>query len=139
MNIEVCVRIDGVEYPRPKRNRLKIPIKFSGGEIVTMPQTITITDKQKFSIGPVSAVDANNNPVPLGGAVSVTSSDTTLLTITAVDALNFEAVAVPNVSGTVTITVTDTVLTDTITVTITTVPVGPEAALVIPLGTPVNQ
>jgi len=103
-----------------------------------MPQSVNMTNTQKFSIGPVTAVDQHGNPIPLGGPVSVTSGDPGMLSITDNGDGTFEAVAGAGATGSVVITVTDTVLTDTIDVTFVTVtPV--ETTLVIPVGTPVAQ
>jgi len=125
----------------PKTGQLRIPIgPFSEQKkgSFNMPQSVNMTNTQKFSIGPVTATDQFGNPIPLGGRVSVTSSDTGMLSIMENIDGTFEAVAGAGATGTVTITVTDTVLTDTIAVTfITAAPV--ETTLVIPVGAPVAQ
>lgn len=97
-----------------------------------MSQIITITDSQKFALGPVTGVDKKGNPTPLAGAVTFASSDATLLTVTDNGDGTAEASAVGPL-GNAQVTVTDTADTAVVDVTII---AGAEAGLSIALGTP---
>jgi hypothetical protein len=85
-----------VENPRricitlPRRTRLIVPLSFPGGsDFIGDLRMTTMTVVQQVQAGPVSAVDAKGNPAPLDGAPLWTSSDETILLVTAeADGLN---------------------------------------------------
>src|SRR5262249_32775936 len=56
-------------------------------------EMVTITDTQKFSLT-VQGVDAKGNPTGLDGAVSFTSSDPAILSVTSTGDLSADVVAV---------------------------------------------
>jgi hypothetical protein len=100
-----------------------------------MAQAITITDSQKFALGPVAGVDKKGNPTPLGGSVTFKSSDDTLLTVTDAGDGTATAAAVGPL-GNAQVTVTDTVDTAVVDVSII---AGAEAGLSVGLGAPTEQ
>ncbi len=148
----VCIFIDGQEEvmrglhvslefdigPCGRKRRLCVPLgPFSEqeGALTPMGQSVTITDSQKFKIGPVTAVDAKGNPASLGGPLTFASSDTSLLTVTDNGDGSAEASAVGPL-GNAQVTVSDTVETAVVDVTVIG---GAEAGLSVALGTPEEQ
>lgn len=100
-----------------------------------MGQTITISDSQQFSLGPVTGADKRGNPTPLAGPVSFASSDTSLLAVTDNGDGTATAAAVGPL-GNAQVTVSDTVDTAVVDVTII---AGAETGLNVALGTPTEQ
>jgi len=95
-----------------------------------------LTDSQKLTLGPVSAVDAKGNPTALGGPVTFVLSDDTMGTLVpAADGLSCDFVAGAKL-GDVQVQVSDTVLSGTADLTVI---AGAEASLSVPVGAPVAQ
>lgn len=131
--LSIHVFLRGVQKRRRKYH-LAVPMgPFTEQEGIFTPMTsITITDSQKFSIGPVTGADKKGNPVPLGGALSFVSSDETLLTVVDNGDGTAEATAVGPL-GNAQVTISDTVDTSVVDVTII---AGSEVILNISLGAP---
>jgi hypothetical protein len=83
---------------RLRRPHLLIPIRIPEPRIIFQGGTkmaITITATQKFTAGPVSAVDAHGNPAQIDGAPAWSVSDTALLAVNvAADGLSADIQAV---------------------------------------------
>lgn len=100
-----------------------------------MSQQITISDSQKFGIGPITGVDKKGNPTPLAGTPTFTSSDESLLTVEdhGDNTATVSAVG-PLGNAQIIVQVTD----DTAVIDVTII-AGEEVGLTVALGTPVEQ
>lgn len=98
--------------------------------------TLVMTDIQKATIGPATALDAANNSVPLAGPLTFTSGDITIITVTpSPDGLSADIVTTGKL-GTVQVIVTDGVATFVLDISVV---ASQEALLSIPVGSPVNK
>ena len=79
----------GCTVPSIQFRRLQIDGATITGDI----KMVTITDSQKFSIT-AGGIDAKGNPTTLDGAITFTSSDPALLTVTSTGNLSADVVAV---------------------------------------------
>jgi len=94
-----------------------------------------LTDSQKVTVGPVSAVDAKGNAAPLGGALVFSASNANVTLAPSADGLSCDVIA-GSTLGDVQLSVTDGVLTGTADFTVI---AGAEASLSLPVGAPVAQ
>lgn len=98
--------------------------------------SVQLTDSQKVTLGPVSAVDAKGNPTALGGAVTFTASDPAALSLVpSADGLSCDVLA-QSALGTFQVVASDGVLSGSIDIVVV---AGAEASLSIPAGAPVAQ
>jgi hypothetical protein len=110
---------------------------FSEQELSPMPNTaVTLTDSQKYAVGPFTGVDKKGKPTGPATGVSGASGDATILTVTDNGDGTFTVLAAGEL-GQAQATFTDdkgaTFITDN------TVIAGAEAALSAPVSAPVEQ